>query len=200
MAVSPPARAYRDRQRSRADGTEIAYSPERILAYGLQEFEFDRRWAKAVRFIGPLTAPPPFPPRSSPQQGNGEGAIRGHGRLEWVSDRRAVLVTLGTHLWWAKERAIELLEEVARRMPDTEFHLSRGQMGSDGVGAEGTCLYAIPSRMARSSHDTPRQSFTAERGSRMPASSRACQCWCGRTITTSSTTPRESSITAWDDA
>ena len=107
----------------RSDGTEVVYSPDRILAYGLREFEFDRRWPEAVRFIGPLTAPPPFLQDTRPP--------------ETFADRRTVLVTLGTHLFWAKDRAIELLGDVARRMPETLFHFSRGQMGSDRIEARG---------------------------------------------------------------
>jgi len=108
----------------REDGTEVVYSPERILAYGLREFEFDRRWPAAVRFIGPLTAPPPFPAVEESQP-------------HWAPDRPAVLVTLGTHLQWAKDRAIERIEEVARLMPETVFHFSRGAMGSGGVEIRG---------------------------------------------------------------
>ncbi len=105
----------------RSDGSEVVYSPQKILAYGMQEFEFDRTWPACLQFIGPLVASPPMP---APQR-------------EWSEDRRTVLVTLGTHLTWAKSRAIELIEEVARLMPDTDFHFSRGMMGSTGVEIRG---------------------------------------------------------------
>ena len=132
----------------REDGTEVIYSPERILAYGLQEFEFHRRWPDAVRFIGPLTAPPPLTGLASkPSEGEVPGGdIRKPGQPEWIAERPTVLVTLGTHLWWAKERAITLLEDVARRMPDTEFHFSRGEMRSNRAERRGnlTLCDSIP--------------------------------------------------------
>ncbi len=65
----------------------------------------------------------------------GLGILRPQG--EWSEDRRTVLVTLGTHLTWAKSRAIDLLQEVACLMPDTDFHFSRGMMGSTGVEIRG---------------------------------------------------------------
>lgn len=105
----------------RSDGTEVVYSPERILGYGLREFELERTWPPAMTFVGPVIVAPTLP---GP-------------RLEWVPGRQHVLVTLGTHLLWAKPRAIELLEDVARRMPETIFHFSRGRMGSGDVEIRG---------------------------------------------------------------
>lgn len=105
----------------RADGTEVVYSPERILAYGMREFEFEQSWPTWLQFIGPLTSAPPLP---GPE-------------LQWEPDKKTVLVTLGTHLSWAKSRAIELMHEVSRRMPETLFHFSRGQMGSPSVEIHG---------------------------------------------------------------
>jgi UDP:flavonoid glycosyltransferase YjiC (YdhE family) len=101
----------------RADGTEVVYSPERILAYGMREFEFEQSWPASLQFIGPLTSAPPLP---GPE-------------LQWEPGKKTVLVTLGTHLPWAKSQAIELMQAVSRQMPDTLFHFSRGQMGSQTV-------------------------------------------------------------------
>src|SRR5262249_58186945 len=36
----------------RADGSEAIYSPECILGLGMREFEFERDWPPAFRFIG----------------------------------------------------------------------------------------------------------------------------------------------------
>ena len=98
----------------RADGFEIVYSPERILAYGMREFEFPRTWPTWCQFIGPLIAGPSLPGPA----------------LKWDDSKQTVLVTLGTHLPWAKSSAIDLMHQVARLMPDTVFHFSRGQMGN----------------------------------------------------------------------
>lgn len=108
----------------RSDGTEVLYSPDRILAYGLREFEFERSWPPSVRFIGPLTAPPPFEPDPLSQ------------RL-WVADHPHVLVTLGTHLQWARDQAIRLIDELARLLPETVFHFSQGEMGVTGSEIRG---------------------------------------------------------------
>ena len=51
--------------------------------------------------------------------------------------RKTVLVTLGTHLRWAKESAINLLVQTAREMPEIDFHFSRGQMGTPGMEIRG---------------------------------------------------------------
>ncbi|MBS0205223.1 MAG: glycosyltransferase family 1 protein [Planctomycetes bacterium] len=101
----------------RADGSEVVYSPERILVYGMREFEFERTWPGSCRFIGPLTVGPSLP---SPA-------------LQWDDSKKTVLVTLGTHLPWAKSAAIDLIQQVARLMPETVFHFSRGQMGNCDV-------------------------------------------------------------------
>ena len=72
---------------------------------------FDRQWPAHVRFIGPVTGCPPFcfhAPR-------------------FVPGKRHILVTFGTHLWWAKQRAAALLLPLARSMPDCVFHLTEGR-------------------------------------------------------------------------
>jgi UDP:flavonoid glycosyltransferase YjiC (YdhE family) len=80
----------------------------------MREFEFERDWPKPFAFVGPLTGGPPFPhtaPRFSP-------------------GKPCILVTLGTHLPWARQRAVDLIEQIARRMPDCDFHFALGQPGS----------------------------------------------------------------------
>jgi len=97
----------------RDDGSEAAYSDERILALGMRELEFDRDWPASVRFVGPLVAAPPFE----------------HAPPEFNAGRATILVTLGTHLPWARERAIQLIDDVAAAMPDCNFHFAAGQLG-----------------------------------------------------------------------
>lgn len=98
----------------RTDGLEIAYSPTRILGFGLREFEFERSWPEHFEFLGPLTEPPPFQASA----------------LGFEAGKRHVLVSLGTHLPWAREGALKLVREVAGRMPDCVFHFTRGEPGS----------------------------------------------------------------------
>src|SRR5690606_6409794 len=81
----------------RADGSEAIYSRKRILVLGLPELEFAKKWPAAATFIGPMlytpastVAEPPFVP----------------GRLH-------VLVTMGTHLDWIKDRVATEVKRVA---------------------------------------------------------------------------------------
>ncbi|MBB4131917.1 glycosyltransferase [Xanthomonas sp. 3075] len=108
---------YRSRMRAcglpalyRSDRSEAVYSPHCILALGLPSFEFARRWPAAVRFVGPQLCTPPStvaPP-------------------DFVPGRRHVLVTLGTHLQWVKQRMDEMLRAVAPQFPEVIFHFSDG--------------------------------------------------------------------------
>lgn len=103
------SRIYRD------DGLEVIYSDERVLAMGWWEFEFERSWPSAVQFIGPLTRSPAFE----------------HQPPVFEDGKHHILVSLGTHLWWAKGEARELMHEVARAMPDFVFHFSDGRHRDD---------------------------------------------------------------------
>lgn len=95
-------------KRLRPDGSEAIYSRDRILALGLRELEFERDWPAAVRFIGPLhdNPEPPLP-------------------ME-IKSGRAVLITLGTHLPWAKHTLIDEAKSLSRLFPDIRFVVSMG--------------------------------------------------------------------------
>ena len=95
----------------REDGLEAIYSGERILALGIEAFEFPRHWPAHVRFIGPVTGCPPFT----------------FCEPHFVPGKRHVLVTLGTHLWWAKEQVAAATLTLARAMPDCVFHFTKGR-------------------------------------------------------------------------
>jgi UDP:flavonoid glycosyltransferase YjiC (YdhE family) len=99
----------------RADGTEAAYSPERILALGLRELEFAREWPRSVRVVGPVRYTPP-----------GLGAAP-----PFVSGRRHVLITLGTHLRRHKDRVANAAQAAARALPHLELHFSEGRVDAD---------------------------------------------------------------------
>lgn len=95
----------------RPDGSEAFYSPHAILALGLAELEFDRDWPAALRFIGPVTAVPQpvtAPPTLLPE------------------DEPRVLVTLGTHLPWAKHDLADQVVRLAERVPGLSFVVSLG--------------------------------------------------------------------------
>ncbi|MCD0280234.1 glycosyl transferase [Xanthomonas melonis] len=94
----------------RSDGSEAVYSPHCILALGLPSFEFARRWPAVLRFVGPQLCTPPSAVEAPP----------------FVAGRRHVLVTLGTHLQWVKQRMDAVLRALAPQFPDTVFHFSDG--------------------------------------------------------------------------
>jgi UDP:flavonoid glycosyltransferase YjiC (YdhE family) len=111
---------FRDQLRSlnfpsiyRADGQERIYSPTKILGLGLREFEFERDWPIALEFVGPLTASPTFR----------------HISPAFQPGVRHVLISLGTHLPWAKDPAARFIEQVAAQMPGVHFHFSYGVAG-----------------------------------------------------------------------
>ncbi len=101
----------------RPDGTEAAYSPTTILGLGLAELEFPRDWPAAMRLIGPLTA----------DSSHRTGATGRHG----ASNGPRVLVTLGTHLWWAKRRLVEQVVTLSQRLPEVHFVVNVGQPLAD---------------------------------------------------------------------
>jgi UDP:flavonoid glycosyltransferase YjiC (YdhE family) len=96
-------------KRLRPDGSEAIYSADRILALGLKELEFERDWPSAVRFIGPL-------------YDNPEPALP----LE-IRPGRSVLITLGTHLPWAKQTLVDEARSLSRSIPEVRFVVSLGR-------------------------------------------------------------------------
>lgn len=113
------ARAFREECRRigltsvyRADGSETVYSEKTILALGWPELEFRTKWPDPVCFIPPFLYSPPAncePPR-------------------FAEGKKHVLVTLGTHLRWAKDRIASEVEELATLTPEVEFHFSDGDL------------------------------------------------------------------------
>lgn len=96
----------------RPDNTEAVYSPERVLALSWPALEFPRRWPPAFRLVGPvLYTPPETLPSAAPRFDPG---------------RHHVLVTLGTHLAWLKDRAATATARAATALPDVTFHFSDG--------------------------------------------------------------------------
>jgi UDP:flavonoid glycosyltransferase YjiC (YdhE family) len=93
----------------RADGTEAAYSPERVLALMPPELEFARALPPSVRYVGPVL--------HTPFTGTPPIAVR--------PERRTVLITAGTHLPWAKAELVAAAHEVAAAV-DVDVHVSLG--------------------------------------------------------------------------
>lgn len=93
----------------RPDGSEAAYSPHGILGLGMSELELPRDWPLQFEMVGPVTAtaePWPVAP------------VLPEGPL--------VLVTLGTHLHWAKRDLLDRVRRLADAFGDHTFLVSLG--------------------------------------------------------------------------
>jgi UDP:flavonoid glycosyltransferase YjiC (YdhE family) len=95
----------------RADGSESAYSPTAILGLGMRELELPRDWPAHFEMVGPVTATPE-PWAAAPALPTG----------------RLVLVTLGTHLRWAKADLVARVRALAAAFPDLTFLVSLGDV------------------------------------------------------------------------
>lgn len=103
----------------RHDGSEAVYSDERILAIGLPELEFPRRWPSAVELVGPILYTPQHEistNRDAPEAPE----------PPFVPGRPHVLITLGTHLAFRKDEMAEAARRAARELPHLEIHFSDG--------------------------------------------------------------------------
>ncbi|MCC7635063.1 glycosyltransferase [Stenotrophomonas rhizophila] len=98
----------------RPDGSERVYSPECILALGVPELEFPRRWPAALQFVGPMLHTPPS----------------AHPAPPFVPGARHLLVTAGTHQDWVKPRLAEAAAALARLYPQWQVHVSDGHQDS----------------------------------------------------------------------
>jgi UDP:flavonoid glycosyltransferase YjiC (YdhE family) len=96
----------------REDGTEAAYSNYSILGLGMEEFEFPRDWPKCFKLIGPCCYSP-------------EKKIDLN--IPFSKYQKKVLVTLGTHVEWAKDTLINDVKFLAYRFPNTLFVISFGR-------------------------------------------------------------------------
>jgi UDP:flavonoid glycosyltransferase YjiC (YdhE family) len=99
----------------RPDGSEAAYSDQTILALGWQDLEFRTDWPSRVCFVPPFLYTPSVAC---------EPPIHAHGRPQ-------ILITLGTHLRWMKDRVAAAVQEIAAQTPNVEYHFSDGDIGGD---------------------------------------------------------------------
>lgn len=94
----------------REDSTEAIYSARAILGFGISGLEFPRDWPPAFRMIGPVVeAPEHIPP------------------IVYSLPRPRILVSLGTHLPWAKKGLRQQVEQLAAQWPGVSFVVSRGE-------------------------------------------------------------------------
>lgn len=94
----------------RQDGSESAYSDQAILGLGMRELEFSRDWPASFELIGPITETP-----------------EGFPALPVLPRGKVVLVTVGTHLQWAKRDLVERLRPLAAAFGDRQFVVALGR-------------------------------------------------------------------------
>ncbi|PWD49802.1 hypothetical protein C8046_02925 [Serinibacter arcticus] len=110
----------------RADGSEAAYSPDAILGLGMIEVELPRDWPASFRMVGPVTATP-------------ERNLPSAGPVPPLPPGPLVLVTVGTHLGWARRDLVAQVRALAAAVPSHTFVVTLGQVGAGagaGVGPE----------------------------------------------------------------
>lgn len=115
----------------RSDGSEAVYSPTRVFALGLPDLEFPRTWPAHVSLVGPVRYTPPTDLAPPP----------------FVAGRHHVLVTIGTHLPWAKQIYAEAAARAAAALPDIEIHFTDGRV--DGRSWPGSSAIASPANFRR---------------------------------------------------
>lgn len=104
----------------RQDGSEAIYSPYSILGLGIYELEFKRDWPACFKMIGPILETP-------------ETKIQP--RVNLPQDKILILVTLGTHLKWAKHNLINRLQPLMESCPELYFCISLGEAEMFNVNA-----------------------------------------------------------------
>jgi UDP:flavonoid glycosyltransferase YjiC (YdhE family) len=97
----------------RSDGSEAAYSPQSILGLGMAELEFQRDWPAAFELIGPITQTP-----------------EPHPALPRLPSGPLIMVTLGTHLHWAKRALLPALRPLAAAFAGRHFVVTLGRPSS----------------------------------------------------------------------
>lgn len=91
---------------------ENIYSPYSILALGMKELEFRDDFPKQLIWAGPCMLAT-----------NSEKNIS---KSDFINFKKKVLLTIGTHLLWGKDKIIELAEYLASFYPDIVFIVSLG--------------------------------------------------------------------------
>ena len=104
---------------------ENLYSPYSILGLGMKEFEYKRSWPEQYQFAGACCETPSY---YTNRVQTGKIADIFEKKNEY---KRKVLVTLGTHLKWAKKTLAESIEKIAENFQDTLFVVTMGRASSD---------------------------------------------------------------------
>lgn len=108
----------------RPDGSEAAYSPTAILGLGMNELELPREWPEVFAMIGPVTATP-----ERHLAGASDGPSLEPLDRPLLPAGPLVLVTVGTHLGWARRDLVAQVATLAAAVPSHTFVVTLGQRG-----------------------------------------------------------------------
>lgn len=92
------------------DGSEVIYSPIKVFALGMKEIEFKRNCRSNFQLVGPVLFTPP-----TCQQ-----------EPIFEEGKKHILITIGTHLWFYKEKMIHQILQTSIELRDIIFHFSYG--------------------------------------------------------------------------
>ena len=104
---------------------ENLYSPYSILGLGMEEFEYKRSWPKQYCFAGACCETPLYYTKKTNTEKTADIL------KEKNKYKRKVLVSLGTHLKWAKKTLVPDMEKIAENFEDTLFVVTMGDKNSD---------------------------------------------------------------------
>ena len=104
---------------------ENLYSPYSILGLGMEEFEYKRSWPKQYYFAGACCETPLYYTKKMNTEKT-EDILKEKNKY-----KRKVLVSLGTHLKWAKKTLIPNMEKIAENFEDTLFVVTMGDQNCD---------------------------------------------------------------------
>lgn len=97
---------------------ENIYSPYSILALGMKELEFRNDFPKQLSWTGPMI-------NTKPNLINNE--------ISKISENKKVFITIGTHLWWGKERLLEIASELSKSFKNIDFIVSLGDFNKKNL-------------------------------------------------------------------
>lgn len=92
-------------------GEENVYSPHSILALGMKELEFRDDFPERVKWIGPCLS------HFSTEEDK---------FIKELQYKKKILVTIGTHLLWGKDKLVEIVKKLGEEYKDVCFIISLG--------------------------------------------------------------------------
>lgn len=96
----------------REDGSEVAYSNRKILGLSILELEFPRKYPLCLEWIGPVIYTPT--------------SLMNTTEPDFSNKSKYILVTMGTHLLFIKDKIYKIIEQLSELMPNYIFHFTYG--------------------------------------------------------------------------